>query len=109
MMEVILSDFERTVEDTGKAEDKAAREFTELERETMVSVGTKTAAQTQYTEERATATTNIDTDSSEILSKQKLMDAAVEALMKLYPACNDARSPEEKYAEREAKRESEIA
>merc|ERR1719502_2672673 len=44
MLDVILSDFERTIKETIKAEAEAAQEFLEFERESKMSIATKTTA-----------------------------------------------------------------
>merc|ERR1719487_325212 len=51
MLEVILSDFERTMKETAAAEKKAQSEFIEFERTTKVSITKKeTAKETKETE-----------------------------------------------------------
>jgi len=106
MMEVIQSDFQRTVKVTTKAEKDAAKEFMDFETESKSSLAvkqnTKSAKETQLTE------TNVDLaeDMQSLISEQALLDKAVQELLDLEPACFPKAEP---YAQRVAKREQEIA
>merc|ERR1719335_1996236 len=79
MLDVILSDFERTISETEKAEKNADKEFLEFETTTKVSIGTKTVGK--------------ETNEAE--------------LQELQPACvQTAMSYEERVAKREQEIES---
>jgi hypothetical protein len=105
-MEVIKSDFERTVKVTDKAEKDAAKEFLEFETESKSSLAvkknTKSAKETQLTETNVA----LADDMQSFTSAQALLDKAVQELLDLEPACFPKAEP---YEQRVAKREQEIA
>jgi hypothetical protein len=105
MMDVIKSDFERTISETEKQEKQAAREFLEFETTTKVSLGTKkvgkSAKEAELTETKADLTEAKDS----MLEKQGALDKTIQELIELQPACVDTGMS---YQERVAKREAEI-
>jgi len=106
MMEVIKSDFERTVKVTNKAEKDAAKDFLEFETDTKQSLAVKKNAQSAKTAELRETVDTINEDMSSMEDEQKLLDKAVQELIELEPACFPKQMS---YAERVAKREQEIA
>jgi len=106
MMEVIKSDFERTIKVTDKAETNAAKDFLEFETESKSSLAVKT--NTKSAKETSLAETNVALadDMQSLISEQALLDKAVQELLDLEPACFPKAEP---YEERVAKREQEIA
>jgi hypothetical protein len=106
MMEVIQSDFQRTIKVTEKAEKDAAKEFLDFETESKSSLAvksnTKSAKENQLTE----VNVELADDMQSMTSEQALLDKAIQELLDLEPACFPKAKP---YAERVAKREQEIA
>jgi len=105
MLEVIKSDFERTVKVTTKAEKDAAKEFMEFETESKQSLAVKTNTQSAKQARLAETVTTIEEDNDSLASEQTLLDKAIQELLELEPACFPK---EESYALRVAKREQEI-
>merc|ERR1719158_423992 len=105
MMEVILGDFERTIKITKQEEDKASRDFRDLERSTDISIETKTSEKNDKESENAETKSKIDQAVSDLESNQELLDKALQELIELQPACIDTGMT---YEERVAKREQEI-
>jgi len=105
MLDVILSDFDRTVRETTKAEREAAREFLEFERTTKVSLKTKNVARDAKDESLTKTLDRLADDMSSLLDNQDLFDKAIQELQELHEACVDTGMS---YAERVAMREQEI-
>jgi len=105
MLDVILSDFERTISETEKAEKAAEKEFLEFETTTKVSIGTKTVAKENNNSELAETETLLNDDKESMTEEQDLLDSALKELIELQPACVETAMS---YAERVAKREQEI-
>jgi len=107
MLDVILSDFERTISETEKAEKAAAKEFLEFETTTKVSIGTKTVAKDTNTAELQETETTMNDDKDSMAEEQELLEAALKELQELQPACvQTAMSYEERVARREHEIES---
>merc|ERR1719313_2998125 len=107
MMDVIKSDFERTISETEKQEKNADREFLEFETTTKVSLGTKkvgkSAKEAELTETKADLTEAKDS----MMEKQEALDKSIQELIELQPACIDTgMSYQEKVTKREAEIES---
>merc|ERR1719159_1840738 len=105
MLEVILSDFERTIKETIAEEAKAAQEFLEYKRKTKMSIMTKTKALEAKESERDSVVSQIESDMEGMLSAQEFLDQAITELIELHKACVDTGMS---YAERAALREQEI-
>jgi len=105
MLEVIQSDFDRTIKETTAAEKKAQQEFVEFERTTKVSLAQKTTAketkETELSNVKAAHNENMD----DLIATQDLFDKALQELEELKPACVDTGMS---YEERVARREQEI-
>merc|ERR1719321_1791800 len=104
-MDVIKSDFERTISTTMKDEKAAAAEFLAFETETKSSISQKTVANNAKDSERLEAETDIAEDSESLKDEQSLLDKALQQIIELQPACVDTGMS---YEERVAKREQEI-
>merc|ERR1719217_70442 len=105
MLDVIKSDFVRTIKETEKAEKAAAKEFMEFETTTKVSLGTKKVAKSAKEGELTEVEASIDEDNTSLTEEQSLLDKAVQEIIELQPACVDTGMS---YEERVAKREQEI-
>merc|ERR1719156_482517 len=105
MLDVILSDFKRTIRETTAEEAKAAQEFLEYERKTKISINTKTLALEAKQSEFDAISSQIDSDMEGLRSAQELLDQAITELIELHKACVDTGMS---YAERAALREQEI-
>ena len=105
MMEVILSDFERTISSTEKWEKEAAAEFLEFETTTKVSMGKKTSMKTNKDQELVETNSEIAEDNESLLDEQALLDKSIQEIQELQPACVDTGMS---YEDRVAKREQEI-
>jgi hypothetical protein len=105
MMEVILSDFERTISSTEKWEKEAAAEFLEFETTTKVSIGKKTSMKTNKEQELTETNSQIAEDNQSLLDEQALLDKSIQEIQELQPACVETGMS---YEDRVAKREQEI-
>jgi chromosome segregation ATPase len=105
MLEVIKSDFARTIKETEKAEKEADTEFVEFERTTKVSISTKDTTKTANEAEKAATVTEISDALTDMREEQTLLDKALQELEELRPACIDTGMS---YEERVARREQEI-
>jgi len=105
MLDVIKSDFIRTIKETEKAEKAAAKEFMEFETTTKVSLGTKKVSKSAKEGELTETEASIDEDNTSLTEEQSLLDKAVQEIIELQPACVDTGMS---YEERVAKREQEI-
>merc|ERR1719456_976389 len=102
MLEVIKSDFARTIKETEKAEKESETEFIEFERTTKVSISTKTTTKTANEAEKAATVTEISDALTDMREEQSLLDKALQELEELRPACIDTgMSYEERVARRE--------
>merc|ERR1719324_674065 len=105
MLDVIKSDFVRTIKETEKAEKAAAKEFMEFETTTKVSIGTKKVSKSAKEGELTETEASIDEDSTSLTEEQSLLDKSIQEIVELQPACVDTGMS---YEERVAKREQEI-
>merc|ERR1719240_705482 len=105
MMDVIKSDFERTISTTQKAEKEAAAEFLAFETETKSSIAQKTVSKRANTAEKEETENTISEDNTSLTEEQKLFDSAIQQIMELQPACVDTGMS---YEERVAKTETTI-
>jgi len=105
MMEVILSDFERSISSTEKWEKEAAAEFLEFETTTKVSMGKKTSMKTNKDQELTETNSQIAEDNESLTDEQALLDKSIQEIQELQPACVETGMS---YEDRVAKREQEI-
>jgi len=106
MLEVIASDFERTIRTTEAAEKKAQEEFVEFDRVSKADISGKDTKKTLDGEDLVTTQNTLAQKLEDLESNQKLLDSALLRLEDLKPTCIDLTMP---YEERVAKREEEIA
>merc|ERR1719161_2988938 len=108
MLDVIKSDFERTISVTDKAEKEAAADFVEFERTTKTSIRTKETSKDSKTTELEGETgvlAKLADDKTALENTQELLNKAIEELQELHSACVDTGMS---YEERVAMREQEI-
>merc|ERR1719198_2616414 len=105
MLEVISSDFARTIKTTAAAEKSAAAEFLEFETETKSSLAVKTNTKGAKENELTETIDTLANDKTSMEEEQALLDKALQELLELEPACFPKAEP---YEVRVAKREQEI-
>merc|ERR1719159_1385700 len=105
MLEVIISDFERTIKVTTKSEKESAKEFTKFERTTKASIASKetTKSNDEFALKDADAK-NVETR-DELGKTQDMLDDTLKTLEELKPSCVDTGMS---YEERVQKRKDEI-
>jgi hypothetical protein len=106
LLDVIKSDYERTIKTTRQSEDEAHREFVGFDQESSASIGSKTKESELKSADLEKTKARIETAMEELLSERKLKDQAVKTLEELNSACVDTGMS---YEERVQKREDEIA
>jgi len=106
LLEVIKSDFERTVRNTKASEKEAAADFVKFDRVSKADMAGKSTKMTLNTEELAATNTNIAKTLEDISNVQGLLDKALKEIEALKPVCIDNGMS---YAERVQLREQEIA
>jgi hypothetical protein len=106
MMEVIQSDFERTISETKKAEAQAEKEHLEFMTETSKSLAEKNVAKKEKTRLKDETDNNFNDAEDEMTSQTKILVTSIKELMELKAACVDTGMS---YADRVAMREQEIA
>lgn len=105
LLEVIVSDFERTIKTTAADEEKEAAEFVEFDRTSKADIGGKTTKTELNDQDLETTKTNIVEKSKDMQTNMDLVDKALEELEELKPLCIDTGMS---YEERVEKREEEI-
>jgi len=106
MMEVIQSDFERTISETRKAESDAQKDHLEFSTETQKSLAEKTMANKEKTSLKDETDTNLNDADDEMSSQSQILVTSIKELIELKAACIDTGMS---YADRVAMREQEIA
>merc|ERR1719389_13496 len=105
MLDVIKSDFERTIKMTNAAEDKAENEYQDFMTESGKSLAEKHMASEQKTKQRDTAVEELESADEDIDAQVKILNTAIAELLDLKPTCIDTGMT---YEERVARREDEI-
>jgi len=105
LLEVIKSDFERTVDTLTTAEADAQAEFEQFEADTLLDIKNKNDSKTQKEGRLAEAQDELTQTQDSLKDQAELLDAAEKSLAELKKQCVDG---EETHAERVAKREKEI-
>jgi len=105
MLEVIKSDFDRTIRHTTDAEAKAHADFVEFDRESRSDTSGKETKKKLDEEDLATTLTSIEQKMTDMQTAQDLLDSALKVIEGLKPTCIDTGMS---YEERVAKREEEI-
>jgi len=105
LLEVIVTDFQRTVTNTQAQEDQEQAEFIKFDRTSKADIGGK-ETKTELNEQDLAATeTSITEKMKDLQTNQDLVDKALEELEELKPMCIDTGMS---YEERVEKREEEI-
>merc|ERR1719450_679349 len=105
MLDVIISDFERTIKVTTDTEKSAHREFVEFERTTKTSIMSKETGKSQAESDLKETDSNIVESMTDLDKHQKMLDDSLKELEDLKPACVDTGMS---YEERVQKRKDEI-
>jgi len=105
LLEVILSDFDRTIRVTEAAEQKSQAEFVEFERASLADISGKEQKKTLDDEDLVTTKDTLKQKMGDLQRAQDLLDNALQTLAKLKPTCIDTGMS---YAARVEKREEEI-
>jgi len=106
MMEVMKSDFERTISETEAAEAEAEQEHLEFMTETGKSLAQKKVAESERTDQKNEATDKLGTADSNLSDETTILEQSIQELLDLKPVCVDTGMS---YNERVARREDEIA
>jgi len=106
MMEVIQSDFERTISETNKAEAAAEKDHLEFTTETQKSLAEKKVALKESNKIKDETDSNFSDASDNLDSQTGILKTSIKELMELKAACVDTGMS---YADRVAMREQEIA
>mmetsp|Transcript_10268 Transcript_10268/g.22693 ORF Transcript_10268/g.22693 Transcript_10268/m.22693 type:complete len:753 (-) Transcript_10268:113-2371(-) len=106
MLEVMQSDFKRTIAETEASEKAAAKDQLELETETEKSLAEKGVAQKEKGEQLATATADFGEASTKLGTESAKLTASVQELSVLHDACFDQGMSVE---ERATRRDEEVA
>jgi hypothetical protein len=106
MMEVIQSDFERTISETKAAEAAAEKEHLEFMTESSKSLAEKNMASKEKTSLKDETDNNFNDAESDMGAQSKILVTSIKELIELKAACVDTGMS---YADRVAMREQEIA
>jgi len=106
LLEVIQSDFERTIAQTEKAEKEAAADYVQFDRATQTEQSGKGTKKGLNGEDLETTKLKIEQNMQDMKSNMDLLDSALKQLEELVPMCVDNVMS---YEDRVAKREEEIA
>jgi len=106
MLEVIHTDFDRTVRHTEAAEKKAQEEFVEFDRTSRADISGKETKKKLDEEDLETTDNTIAQKMADLQTAVGLLDDALKTIEGLKPMCIDTGMS---YADRVAKREEEVA
>merc|ERR1719181_1961201 len=106
LLEVIVSDFERTIKQTSAQEQKESSDFVKAERVAKADIGGKSTKLELDEQDLETTKTKIEESSRDMQRNMDLVDKALEELEELKPMCIDTGMS---YEERVEKREEEVA
>lgn len=105
LLEVIMSDFDRTTRTTESAEKRAQAEFVEFERASLADISGKEEKKTLDEEDLVTTKDKLGQNMRDLQTAQNMLDDALKLLESLKPTCIDTGMS---YAARVQKREEEI-
>merc|ERR1719361_2085318 len=105
MLDVMKSDFERTITETKKEEAQAEKDHLDFMTETGKSLAEAETSQTARTEQKSAANGGFDEASDNLDSQTATLQQALTELLELKPACVETAMS---YDERVANREEEI-
>jgi hypothetical protein len=106
LLEVMKSDFERTLKTTDASEKKSAAGFVKFDRTAKSDIGGKETKVELDKEDLATTKNAIEQGMLDLQTNQDLLDSAVKTIEELKPTCIDTTMT---YDERVKKREEEMA
>merc|ERR550537_1548666 len=89
MLEVIESDFVRTITETKKAEAEAEKDFLDFMTESGKSLAESKVAETEKTKLKDEADSNFSDAEEELGAQMKILTTSIEELMELKKACID--------------------
>jgi len=87
LLEVIQSDFERTIDKTQEEEDKAQSEFEDFEKESKTSIEDKTKDKKSKEDEKEQTEADLQEYKNNLKDAQELLEMAKEKLESLEPMC----------------------
>jgi len=105
MLDVIKSDFERTISMTEKAEAESEQEYMSFMTESGKSLAEKNMAHEQKTKQKDTTIEEYESANEDIESQTALLRLSIKTLLELKPTCVDTGMS---YEERVARREDEV-
>merc|ERR1719261_2172136 len=105
MLDVIKSDFERTISTTNKAESSNEKEYQKFMTESSKSLVEKKMAEEQKTNQKDDAITELESADEDLRAQTDILKVAIRELLELKPTCVDTGMS---YEERVARREDEI-
>jgi len=105
MLDVIISDFERTIKVTTKSEKASHREFVEFERTSKTSIASKETGKSQAESDLKSTDAKLAESMDDLEKHQDMLDDVLKELEDLKPACVDTGMS---YADRVQKRKDEI-
>merc|ERR1719440_2119183 len=106
MMEVIQSDFQRTIDETQSNEKKAQKEHLKFMTETSMSLAEKNMAKKEKSKIKDETESNFESASESLDDQTAILVTSIKELIELKAVCVDTGMS---YAERVARREDEIA
>lgn len=106
MLDVMKSDFQRTITETEKAEAEAEQDHLEFMTETGKSLAMKTTAHKEKTTQKDEAEEKLASAEEGLGENMAILQTSIKELIELQPACIDTGMS---YEERVARREDEIA
>lgn len=106
MLDVMKSDFVRTVEETQVAEEKAQQEHLEFMTTSGMSLAEKEEADKQKLEQHQDTVTKLAEAGENLNAQSTILQTAVKELLELKPVCQDTGMS---YEERVSRREDEVA
>jgi len=106
MLDVMKSDFSRTILVTQQAEEQAQQDHLEFMTESGKSLATKEEAESQKSAQKQEAESKLSEADSNLLSQTDILKTSIEELLELKKVCVDTGMS---YEERVSRREDEIA
>jgi len=105
MMDVIQSDFERTLKVTNSAEKEAATEYNDFMTESGKSIAEKEMAEKEKTKQKNEDEDNLEEATEDLDTQVEKLQTSLEELLDLKPTCVDTGMS---FEERESRRQDEI-
>jgi len=105
MLDVIKSDFERTISTTNKAEASNEKEYQKFMTESSKSLAEKNMADEMKTNQKDDAISELESADTDLRAQTDILKVAIRELLELKPTCVDTGMS---YEERVARREDEI-